>query len=183
MIQTRELAMAENPQPKDQPIDYGNASLEKFRETLLQQYHSQNVTHAGFVIAVIIGTLTLISRWDSFFGKGQLPLMIFYAIVSLIVGLSFYFVGRLSYWISLSNITLMLKESEFKDYYQKQTEKLPCLCVLQQCAVQMVRDNPKKSWQLLLAKLSTVKLVIAGLFLSVLVYSVLLTISILLHLL
>ena len=33
MIQTRELAMAENPQPKDQPIDYGNASLEKFRET------------------------------------------------------------------------------------------------------------------------------------------------------
>ncbi len=86
--------------------------FEKTRKCLLNQYHSNALTHSGYIIAIVIGTLTLISRWDAFFpNQNNLNLpayfgIVFYALIDIIVALSFYVVKRLLYWTALSSCVL-----------------------------------------------------------------------------
>jgi hypothetical protein len=49
--------------------EYENINFEKMRKTLLDQSHSQTITHSGFIIAVIIGFFGLIANWINFFGR------------------------------------------------------------------------------------------------------------------
>jgi hypothetical protein len=58
------------------------------------------MTHAGYLIALTIGGLTLISRWDAF-KVGWLTWDIFIFLLSLIAGVGVYLLGRTIQWASL----------------------------------------------------------------------------------
>lgn len=161
-------------------IYYGTPELEDIRKTLLNQYHSYSTSHTGLIIAVIIGSLTLLSRWDIFFKSG-FTIIIFYIMLSFIVGLSFYILGRLSYWTSLSNMTLVLTEQEFSEYHRAQSEK-PCICSMQMKVASMTRSNRNISLYSILGKWSSKKLLMGSVALSVMTYLFLTSVTIILQL-
>lgn len=165
------------------------------RKTLLDQSHSQTITHSGFIIAVIIGFFGLIANWINFFGRGQIPILFFYAIVSLVVGLTFYMVGRIYYWTLLSNNTLIFTEESFKSSKKEYTEELlkkssekdpakvacdlPDIALFYIFVVDSLKNHGLKSVQRSFAKLSTEHLLVFSLFISLIVFSISLVISVL----
>lgn len=102
---------------------YGNPEFEKMRKTLLNHYHSENITHSGFIIALIIGTLGLLANWVNFFDRGTVPILVLYLIFSLVLGLAFYAGGRIYYWTMLSNSALILTEKKFEKYKIERQDK------------------------------------------------------------
>jgi hypothetical protein len=80
-------------------------TIEASRRALLQYYSSQTMTHGGYIIALVIGALTLISKWDVFFRDATMP-FVFFFILSGITGIGFNVVGRTLYWSCLS-ITIL----------------------------------------------------------------------------
>jgi len=90
--------------------------FEKNRTILLQNCNSNIQTHMGYQIAVIIGSLTLISQWKSFFDNGYLPRMGFYVLLDLILILSVYVVGRMFRWSFLSSNILAMTYCEYTSY-------------------------------------------------------------------
>jgi hypothetical protein len=85
------------------------------RKILLQSYDSKTTTHAALIIALMIGALTLISRWDAFFKNGWLLKLFFYVIISIIAYLSTYIVGRTLFWGNLSHTILWLNRTCRRD--------------------------------------------------------------------
>jgi hypothetical protein len=81
--------------------DAENKEIEDSRRSLLQYYNSQTMTHIGYLIALIIGSLTLISRWDSF-SKGFPIWDIFLLMLSIIVGLLVQITGRTLFYGNLA---------------------------------------------------------------------------------
>jgi polyferredoxin len=141
-------------------VDYGNPDFENIRKTLLDQYHLQNVTHSGYILALIVGTLTVISNFNMFFDKGLLDIIIFFVVLSLVLGSGVFFVGRLCFWTFISSLALSLVQEEFETYHQQQKKIISCIGDLQG----YIFDR-KSAWEknlkgiMKLAKLSTLKLV------------------------
>jgi hypothetical protein len=75
--------------------------IEESRRTLLQYYNSQTMTHVGYLIALAIGSLTLISRWDIFV-TSQIPWEVFLIILSIVAGLSVQILGRTLFYGNLA---------------------------------------------------------------------------------
>jgi predicted RNA-binding Zn-ribbon protein involved in translation (DUF1610 family) len=80
-------------------------SCEKLRSELLQTYSHETITHGGYIIALVIGALTLISRWRDF----EANLWILFLILSLMAGVGTYIAGRMLYWAFLSSHVLTIK--------------------------------------------------------------------------
>lgn len=49
------------PKEKKTEID---PIFEKLRIALMENYNSQTLTHAGYIIALTVGILSLVSRWN-----------------------------------------------------------------------------------------------------------------------
>ena len=113
--------------------------IDEDRRTLLKIYHSQVQTHAGYLIAVIIGFLTLVSRWSDFL-KYQNTTIIFYGLLSVIMAVSFFIIARISYWTMYGNTILRIAEADienfcefYKDEYKKMNFTPNCIFALQLC--------------------------------------------------
>lgn len=120
---------------------YENERFDSIRKTLLDQYHSGILTHAGYIIALIVGALTLISKWDIFFSNGVWVQYAFFLIISFIVSAGFFFTSRLFYWSYLNSGVLSLTQSDFEKYdEQHSTDGRSCLCHLQDCIIANLRD-------------------------------------------
>jgi len=78
-----------------------DSELEPSRRALLEYYNSQTMTHGGYIIALVIGFLTLVSRWQDF-AKPQLVWIFFLFMVSALVALGVYMVGRILLWGALA---------------------------------------------------------------------------------
>lgn len=52
--------------------------FDETRRCLVNSYHSYAETHADYMIAIIIGFLTLVSSFRSFFDSGQWAIIIFF---------------------------------------------------------------------------------------------------------
>ena len=64
------LGMASQEEPfllEEKIIEKNKEKLEEVRLSLLEIYNSDIQTHAGYLIGIIIGSLTLFSRMDTFF--------------------------------------------------------------------------------------------------------------------
>lgn len=79
--------------------------IESSRKALLKFYSSQTMTHGGYIIALTVGFLTLVSRWDAFAETIGLRCM-FYLMFSLIMSIGIYITGRTLYWACLSHTIL-----------------------------------------------------------------------------
>lgn len=85
--------------------EYEEPDFEENVRFLGHLYHSYVQTHAGYLIGIIIGSLTLISRWDIFFGNIW-SIIIF---ILLMGGIAFAFVWaslRATYWAWLASQTI-----------------------------------------------------------------------------
>jgi hypothetical protein len=118
--------------------DYEESDFEKSRRTLLNLYHSYNQTHAGYMIALIIGSLTLASRLDAFL---QDTLWIVFLVLMIGVAFGFLFVIlRLQFWAMMAAFTTGITRTEtislfnrYNSEYNKShyTEKPPCPKVIE----------------------------------------------------
>ena len=98
--------------------------FENFRKLILDQFHSQVLTHAGYILALTVGALTIISQYYSFFSNGSAAtIFIFFLIMSLITGYGFYLICRLFYWNCLVQITLTVTQKEFANYKEDENHK------------------------------------------------------------
>lgn len=102
-------------------------ALESCRRSLLQYYSSQNVTHAGYLIALIIGGLTLVSRWDTFKGN-WLTWDIFISLLSIVAGVGFYFLGRTISWATFE-YEILNSPIVTKTYAESQGFKNPTVTI------------------------------------------------------
>jgi hypothetical protein len=81
--------------------DIETKEIEDSRRSLLQYYNSQTMTHIGYLVVLIIGSLTLISRWDSF--SNGFPIWdLFLLILSIIAGLTVQITGRTLFYGNLA---------------------------------------------------------------------------------
>jgi hypothetical protein len=85
-----------------------NKPVTEFDETrrcLLNSYHSDVQTHVGLMIALIIGLLTLVSSFRSFFDIG---LWMFTILLVGVLGVSGYVILRIIYWTSFVSDAMYL---------------------------------------------------------------------------
>jgi hypothetical protein len=75
--------------------------VESSRRALLGYYNSQTMTHGGYIIALVIGILTLVSRWTEF-SEPLLARIVFLFLISFLVSLGLYIVGRTLLWGALA---------------------------------------------------------------------------------
>jgi len=100
----------ENSQPwKAKNEDISEKEFEEARRCLFNSYNSYVQTHAGYMIAITIGFLTLISNFDSFFKSGPVYTLIFSTSVSLIFTLGFVTFLILVILIMLTSLFMILR--------------------------------------------------------------------------
>lgn len=92
-----------------------HAEFEKIRRTLLSDFRSQTLAHSGLIIAIIVGTLTLVSRWVDFFNGGAIPTLVFLFIISVMLGLTFFAVVRFFYYGLLTNEALIMTREQYDE--------------------------------------------------------------------
>src|SRR4030067_2100456 len=92
------------------------AEVEDMRKELMGIYSSQTITHVGYVLALIIGLLTFLSRWDTirdFFSKRGLK-NLDVIIVYLVFVLTLFFLARIIYWSTLTDRATIVVPSDLK---------------------------------------------------------------------
>ena len=83
----------------------------------MNSYNSQTITHAGYIIALTVGLLTIISRWNdlwTYFSESPSKEVILLLILSAILGLIWYFSLRVIYWATLSDQVMLVFASEIR---------------------------------------------------------------------
>jgi hypothetical protein len=84
--------------------------FEETRRCMLKVYSSHIQTHAGLLIAIIIGAFTLISRFDVFysFRNGTVT---FGLLLSILIGAGSYLLCRIFYWSFFDNAAVIVHYS------------------------------------------------------------------------
>lgn len=139
-----ELIESKSFHSKNQPNSEGQPSLwiaskseiiEDFEETrrcLLNNYHSYVQTHAGYLIALIIGFFAVISAFKDFFSSEAfgilwlcgIPISIpFYAIIITISVVSGYAVLRIIYWSTWASQAIIIPVDEAIQYFNEENKK------------------------------------------------------------
>ena len=153
---------------------YDNARFDALKKTLIDQYHSQLMAHAGYIIALIIGSLTIISRADIFFNFVAFGILSMFALVSFIGGLIFYFTSRLFYWSCLENLTFSVTEKDFSKFHKANIEKGACLANLQlfiaDDILKRIKKDPKKSIQNRIASSSSLSKFFVSSLVSIVIF-------------
>jgi hypothetical protein len=157
------------------------SEFEILRETLLNQYHSENLTHSGFIIALIIGVFSIVANYKDFFNGGTFAILIFYFFLSAAFTLGCYVIGRLLYWIALSTSVLTIshnlfdqRKKEFEAPYKKDNKLLiederPNIAYMQVFGAMRIRGR--------IAKLSVGRLITYSLIVGIISYNLLLFFS------
>jgi hypothetical protein len=132
--------------------------FEETRRCLLNIAHSKNQTHAGYLIAVVIGALTLISRWDIFLNPTQkllvLTTIIFFILVSTMTAGTAYLIQRTFYWTTYGTSVLNMSSSDAEELFKRyktdpkhkslQEHKSPLSCILNGAVAQHIEDMRMK---------------------------------------
>lgn len=122
------LALIPTLLPVSQSSDFNDLE-EESRRALLSYYNSQTMTHGGYMIALTLGFLTLISRWKNFVGRGKkwwkiaisCRWMIFILIISLVLASGVYLALRLFHWGYLASNVLYAQLDEDDWHYYGST--------------------------------------------------------------
>jgi len=70
-----------------------NKEIEASRRALLSYYNSQTMAHGGYIIALVVGILTVVSRWEMFTESLVMRIWLVSAL-SLLSALGVYIIGR-----------------------------------------------------------------------------------------
>jgi len=93
--------------------------FEETRRCLLNSYHTYTQTHAGIIIALLIGLFTIISAFEAFLKNGFWQIQTF-AFIGLIVGIliaiAFMFL-RIVYWVTWANVAITIPIDSALNYF------------------------------------------------------------------
>jgi hypothetical protein len=84
-------------------------NFEKVRIALMNHYNTQTLAHAGYIVALTVGIVTLFSRIDAFmefFEMGVASQFLCYAIVSILLSLIIYVAFRIVFWAWMGSVIL-----------------------------------------------------------------------------
>lgn len=101
-----------------------NSELEETRRCLSNMAHSRSQTHAGYLIAIVIGSLALISRWDIFFSVPQKPVSslttsAFFILIGAIAFAAVYLTKRMFYWNTYASTVPILSTVEIEELFEE----------------------------------------------------------------
>jgi hypothetical protein len=168
--------------------------FEETRRCLLNIAHSKNQTHAGYLIAIVIGALTLISRWNIFFSPPQTTVssyttIIFFSLVSAIIAVTAYLIQRTFFWTTYGTSVLNLSSSEADKLFEKykanpkhkgyQAPEYPLSCILNGAVAQRVEDFRKEkgeSWTTKFAAMDSRDVIILSVVSGVISFLILLNV-------
>jgi hypothetical protein len=92
-----------------------DTNFENARKALIQSYDSRTIGHEALIVALIVGALTLVSRWDVFYDSLGLRL-VFYVVMSALFGLSLYVVAKTLVWAYSANAALGVLASDVEKW-------------------------------------------------------------------
>jgi hypothetical protein len=169
--------------------DLDEREIEETRRSLVNKAHSKNQTHAGYLIAFVIGSLTIISRWDIFFDSSQessisITGLLFFVIIGAIASIIFYFIQRACYWTSYGSaaetFSIRLAINLFDKYKSKpenrglQEQVSPLYCILSCGVAQHLEDlqttNVRLNWSTKFAVIGREKTIALSLLVGVIVF-------------
>jgi len=101
-----------NKSQKYEPYEHARAAL-------LRYYNSQCMTHGGYLIALVIGLLTIISNWTNF--KDVIPL--FYITVFFLITLCGYIIYRIFWWGYFASTILHVGKKEIEEEKKQRKER------------------------------------------------------------
>ena len=164
------------------------SDFERVRETLLNHYHSANISHSGLMIAVIISIFSLVANYKGFFEGGSFFVSLFYFCISAAIALGFYVIGRLFYWTALSNSVILITENQLYKYKDEIEQKpkdieivvdseIPDIAYLQIFGEKRIHENNTKNPQVILSKCSVSRLFIYSIVVGILSYNLLVLFS------
>jgi hypothetical protein len=127
-------------------------AFEETRRCLLNSYHSYVQTHAAYMIALVIGLLTLISSFAAFFKSFYWIIAFLYLVAGILLA---YVILRTTYWTYYASkaITLTLDDAimlfnkhnkhryESKKPYYPKTKNPPYTAILQIAIAQNLIDD------------------------------------------
>jgi hypothetical protein len=91
-----------------------NGGIEPSRRALLQYFNTQTMTHGGYIIALVIGSTTLISNWRAF--SSSLGIWRFFLLLnSLLIVASLFVLLRTLFWGYLASGVIEATPSEDKN--------------------------------------------------------------------
>jgi hypothetical protein len=89
-------------------------NFEKLRIALMNHYNTQTLAHAGYIVALMVGIVTLFSRIDTFMDFSRIGIaaqFLCYAVVSVLLSLIIYVAFRILFWAWMStNVLAVTKE-------------------------------------------------------------------------
>lgn len=99
-----------------------NSELEETRRCLFNMANSRSQTHAGYLIAIVIGSSILISRWDIFFSIPQKPVSsfttsAFFILIGIIAFVTAYLTKRMFYWNTYASTVINLSTVEIEKLF------------------------------------------------------------------
>jgi hypothetical protein len=136
----------DKPQTKDEKIKLSNidSSFEDLRIALMNNYNSQTITHAGYIIALTVGLLTIISRWNdllTYFKQSLCKEVLLLLVLSGILGLICYFSLRVKYWATLSDQVMLVRFNDLNINDENPTY----IAALQNNAIGKLKDAGNRS--------------------------------------
>jgi hypothetical protein len=112
--------------PELEEVHLEKMQLEETRRSLLKNYHSNIQTHAGYLIALIVGALAVFSRLDIFFGNGEFVVhagWIFLFLVGVMIITGTWTILRIIYWTSYVNYCILFTKKQVLEYFNKKNRK------------------------------------------------------------
>ncbi|MGA2768373.1 MAG: hypothetical protein ABSF24_08685 [Candidatus Bathyarchaeia archaeon] len=137
-----------------------NKEFEETRRCLLISYHSYVQNHAGYLIAIMIGSVVLISSWNNFFMNISSE-VIFSLLLIVPIGCVFvYMVWRTFYWTSYATGAIHMSLEDAIPLFNEANSKskvpyleedpAPYTAILQMAIWQRRKKNKKPLYKRLL---------------------------------
>jgi hypothetical protein len=113
---------------REKPIEpelIDEIDFEDSRRCLLNSYHSYVQTHAGYIIALIIGFIAIIATFESFI-KSNVGTFAFIFLIIAIVGTSAFFTLRIFYWTLMVNVAISIPIDTALGYFNDANKTYSC---------------------------------------------------------
>ena len=104
------------------------AEFEETRRCLFNSYHTYIQTHAGYLIAIVIGGITLVVSWKDFIVSGYWHwwLIGIFVLLVILAGLGFLLmIIRTYYWTKYANLAMIMDKDAVAYYYKTLNLKNP----------------------------------------------------------
>ena len=96
-----------------------NDDFEESRRCLLNNYHSYVQTHAGYLIALIIGLFAIVATFKDFFVNGFIGLLAFLGLTGSILLVSAFMGLRIIYWSSWASAAITIPIEKAVRYFNE----------------------------------------------------------------